>query len=104
MANQPPMVKELQALITTLHQQVTALQNAAPAAQAAPAAAATQVVFADSPQMLGVNNLINYSKKLGKDIYKHGCKALNDKAFTNGFNMTPNETVIFVEALQRKLP
>jgi hypothetical protein len=52
------------------------------------------------PQMLGVKNLINYSMKLGKDIYNHGCGALDDKALTNGFNMIPNKTVVFVEALQ----
>jgi hypothetical protein len=98
MANQPT-VAELQALITMLQAQVQALQNAALAVQAAPAA--TQVVFADTPQMLGINNLINNLTKLGKDIYNHGCAALNDKAFTNRFNKISNETVNFVEALQR---
>jgi hypothetical protein len=78
--------------------QAQVLQNAAPAIQAAPAAA--QVVFADTPQTLGVDNLIDYSTKLGKGIYNHGCGALDDKAFTNGFNMIPNKTVVFVEALQ----
>ena len=102
MANQAPRVQELQALIQMLQTQVTALQNAAPAAQAAPAAAATQVVFADSPQTLGVDNIINYSKKLGKDIYEKGCKALDDKALTDGFNMTANDTFVFVEAFERK--
>ena len=48
MANQPT-IQELQALITTLQGQVAAPQNAAPAAQAAPAAATTQVVFGDTP-------------------------------------------------------
>jgi hypothetical protein len=82
-----------------LQAQVLALQNAAPAIQAAPAAA--QVVFTNMPQTLGVDNLINYLMKLGKDIYNHGCGALVNKALTNGFNMIPNKTVIFVEALQR---
>jgi hypothetical protein len=82
-----------------LQAQVLALQNAAPAVQAAPAAA--QVVFADTPQTLGVDNLIDYSTKLGKDIYNHGCGALDDKALTNGFSMTPGKTVVFVEAFQR---
>ena len=81
--------------------QVTALQNAAPVAQEAPAAAAMQVVLADSPQMLGINDIIDYSKKLGKDIYKKGCDALIDKALTDGFNMTPNKTVVLVEAFKR---
>jgi hypothetical protein len=76
------------------------LQNAAPAIQAAPAADATPVVFADTPQMLGVDDLINYSTKRGQLIYDHRCAALDDKALTNGFNMIPNETIVFVEALQ----
>jgi hypothetical protein len=84
-----------------LQAQVQALQNAAPAIQAAPAAAATPVAFADTPQMLGIDNLINYSTKRGQLIYEQGCKALDDKALTNGFNMTPNKTVVFVEAFQR---
>ncbi len=50
--------------------------------------------------MLGVDNLINYLTKLGKDIYNHQCGALDDKALTNGFSMTPGKTVIFVEAFQ----
>jgi hypothetical protein len=101
MANQQPTAQELQALIQALQAQVQALQNAAPAVQAAPAAAATPVVFADTPQTLGVNDLIDYSTKRGQLIYNQGCKALDDKALTNGFNMIPNETVIFVEAFQR---
>ena len=97
MANQGPTIQELQQLINQLQAQVTALQ-AAPAAPAA--AAAAPVVFADSPQRIGVNTIIDYSKKLGKDIYEKGCSALDDKALTDGFNMTPNETVVFVEAFE----
>ncbi len=41
-------------------------------------------------------------KKLGKDIYEKECSALDDKALTDGFNMTPNETVVFVEAFKQK--
>jgi hypothetical protein len=74
------MVKELQELIIRLQQQVTALQNAVPAAQAAPAAAATQVVFAEMPQMLGVKDLADYLTKRAKDIYNLGCKALKHLA------------------------
>ena len=99
MANQTPTVQELQALIIALQGQVTALQNAAPVAPAAPTAA---VLFAETPQTLGVDDLIDYSTKRGKDIYNQGCEALDDKALTNGFNMTPNETVVFIEALERK--
>ncbi len=102
MANPAPMITELQALIQTLQGQVTALQNAAPVATAAPAAATTAVVFAEMPQTLGVDDLIDYSTKRGKDIYNQGCKALDNKALTNGFNMTPTKTVVFIEALERK--
>ena len=49
-------------------------------AQAAPAASATQVVFAKTPQTLGIDDLISYSMKRGKDIYNQGCKALDNKA------------------------
>jgi hypothetical protein len=101
MANQQQTVQELEALIQALQVQVQALQNAAPAIQAAPAAAATPVVFADMPQTLGIDDLIDFLTKRGQLIYDQGCKALDDKALTNGFNMIPNETVIFVEAFQR---
>jgi hypothetical protein len=101
MANQQPTVKELQALILALQAQVQALQNAAPAVQAAPAAATTPVVFADTPQTLGVDDLIDYLTKRGQLIYDHGYAALDNKALTNGFNMTPNKTVVFVKAFQR---
>ncbi len=62
---------------------------------------ATPVVFADTPQTLGVDDLINYLTKRVQLIYDHGCVVLDNKALTNGFNMIPNETVTFVEALQR---
>jgi hypothetical protein len=79
MANQQPTVQDLQALILALQAQVQALQNAAPAIQAAPAAAATPVVFADTPQMLDVDDLIDYLTKRGQLIYDQGCKALDKK-------------------------
>jgi hypothetical protein len=100
MANQQPTVQDLQALIQAFQAQVQALKNAAPAIQAAPAAAATPVVFADMPQMLGFNDLINYSTKRGQLIYNQGCRALDNKALTGGFDMIPNKTVVFVEAFQ----
>ncbi len=78
------------------------LQNAAPVAKAAPAAATMQLVFTKMPPTLDVDDLIDYSKKRGKDIYNQGCEALDDKALTNGFNMIPNKTVVFIEALERK--
>ena len=99
MTNQGPTIQELQQLINQLQAQVTALQ----AALAAPAtAAAAHVVFANSPQMIRVDAIIDYLKKLGKDIYEKGCSALKDKALTDGFNMTPNKTVVFVEAFEQK--
>jgi hypothetical protein len=48
--------------------------------------------------MLGTNDLIDYLTKQGSAIFEQGCKALNNKALTDGFAMTPNQTVIFVEA------
>jgi hypothetical protein len=101
-----PTVADLQTLITQLQAQVLALKTvaatAAPTAPAATIAATTAVVFAEMPQTLSVNDLIDYSTKRGKDIYNQGCDALDDKALTNGFNMTPNKTVIFIGAFERK--
>ncbi len=51
--------------------------------------------------MLGANDLINYSTRRGSTIFEQGCKPLDDKALTNGFAMTSNQTVIFVEAFHR---
>ena len=98
-----PTVADLQALILQLQNQVTALENAAataaPAVPAATTAAITVVVFADTPQMLGGDDLIDYSSKRGSDIYKQGIAPLDDKALTEGFNMTANQTVVFTEAM-----
>ena len=101
MAN-APTIADLQALILQLQNQVTALENAAataaPAAPAATTAATTAVVFADTPQTLGAEDLIDYSSKRGSEIYKQGIAALDDKSLTDGFNMTANQTVVFTEA------
>jgi hypothetical protein len=93
----PPTAK-LMAIIAMLQAQIVALQNMAPAAAAAPPAATATVVFANMPQMLGANNLINYSTKQGSTIFEQGCKPLNYKTLTDSFAMTPNQTVIFVNA------
>ncbi len=85
----PPTVKELSTLIVALQAQVNALR-----------AAPTAVMFAETPQTMEVNNLINYSMKRGAEIYKQGCAPLNDKSLTKGFNMTPDQTVTFVKAFQ----
>ena len=63
MAALTPTNAELMAIITTLQTQIVALQNAAPAAAAAPPAGATTVVVADTLQMLGANDLIDYLTK-----------------------------------------
>jgi hypothetical protein len=51
--------------------------------------------------MLGIDDLIDYLAKRGQLIYDQGCKALDNKALTDGFNMIPNKTVVFVKAFQR---
>ncbi len=60
---------ELMAIINTLQAQIVALQNAAPAAAAAPPAGTATVVFADTPQMLGADDLIDYLTKQGSTIF-----------------------------------
>jgi hypothetical protein len=90
------------AIITTLQAQIVALQNTAPVAAAAPPASAATVVFANMPQTLGADDLINYLTKQGSTVFEQGCKPLGDKALTNGFAMTPNQTVIFVEVFHRR--
>jgi hypothetical protein len=82
MAAPAPTTAELIAIINTLQAQIVALQNVAQAAAAAPPAGATTVVFADSPQMLGADDLIDYSTKQGSTIFEQRCKLLDDKALT----------------------
>jgi len=53
---------ELQALVATLLAEVSALRAAR--------AASTGVVFTDTPQTLGANDLIDNSSKQGSEIYK----------------------------------
>jgi hypothetical protein len=101
MAAPAPTTAELMAIIIKLQAQIFALQNAAPAATAAPPAGATTVVLAVTPQMLGANDLIDYLTKRGSNIFEQGSKPLDDKALTNGFAMTPNQTIIFVKAFHR---
>jgi hypothetical protein len=82
--------------------QVNALQNAAPAAAAAPPVGAASVVFANMPQMLGTDDLLDYSTKQGSAIFKEGFKALDNKALTNVFAMTPDQTVNFGEVFHHR--
>jgi hypothetical protein len=95
-----PTTTELMAMISQLQEQNVALQNVTPAATAAPPAGAATVAFADMPHTLGTNDLINYLTKQGSPIFEQGCKALDNKALTNGFAMTPNQTVMFVKAFR----
>jgi hypothetical protein len=69
----------------------------APIIQAAPTTPQA-VVFADTPQTLGADELIDYLLKQGSDIYKQGIAPLDDKALTNGFNMTAGQTIVFTKA------
>jgi hypothetical protein len=79
-----------------------ALQNAAPAAAAAPSAGAATVVLANTPQTLRADDLIDYSTKRGSTIFEQGCKPLDDKALTNGFALTPDQAVIFIESFHHR--
>jgi hypothetical protein len=63
MAAAAPTTAKLTAIITQLQTQILALQSAAPAAAAAPPAGAAPVIFANTPQMLGTNDLIDYLTK-----------------------------------------
>jgi hypothetical protein len=98
MAAAAPTPAELQALILQLQTQVATLTSGAASAGPAPAA----VVFADTPQLLFADDLIDYSTKQGSGIYEQGCKTLDDKALTDGFGMTSDQTVVFVESLTRR--
>jgi hypothetical protein len=97
-----PTTAELIAIITALQVQIIALQNVAPAATANPPAGAAPVVFANMPQTLGADDLIDYFTKRGSTVFNQGCKPLDDKALTDSFPMTPNQTIIFVEAFHRR--
>jgi hypothetical protein len=72
MAGIAPTNAELMAIITMLQVQITALQNAAPAAAAAPPAGTAPVVFTDTSKTLGTNDLINYLTKRMSTIFKQG--------------------------------
>jgi hypothetical protein len=86
---------KLQALILQLQTQVATLTLA----DAPTASGSAAVGFAETPQSLQAEDLIDYLTKRGSGIYEQGCKTLDDKALTNGFGMTPNQTVVFVESL-----
>ena len=87
MAAAAPTPAELQAHILLQSQVATLTSRAAPAGPA-PAA----VIFADTPQPLYADDLIDCSTKRGSSIYEQGCKTLDNKALTDGFGMTPDLT------------
>ena len=60
----------------------------------ATAATAHTVTFADTPKMLGIEDLIDYSTKRGLAIFEQGCMALDDKALTKGFHYSSSETLV----------
>ena len=74
MAAAAPTPATPQALILRLQSQVATLKSGAASAGPAPAT----VVFADTPQSLYANDLIDYSTKQGSSIYEQGCKTLDD--------------------------
>ncbi len=73
-ATPTPTTAKLMAIITQLQAQIPALQNAAPAAAAAPPARAAPVVFADTPQTLGTNDLIDYLTNKCQPFSSKGAK------------------------------
>jgi hypothetical protein len=99
MAAPAPSVADLQILIQMLQAQNALLLAAISAAPAAGAAAV--VTFAFMPQRLNTNDLLDYLTKRGSSIYEQGCKALDNKALTDGFGMTTDQTVVFVKAFSR---
>jgi hypothetical protein len=94
-----PTITEIYALGATLQQEIAVLRQQQTQQPVAPAA--NPVVFADTPQMLEVENLINYGTKRGAKIYKQGCAPLDDKSLTDWFNMIPNQVITFIKAFQR---
>jgi hypothetical protein len=70
MAAAAPTNAELMAIIINLQAQIAALHNAAPAAAAAPPAGAAPVVFVDTPQLLGADDLIDNSTKRCSEIFE----------------------------------
>jgi hypothetical protein len=93
-----PTAAELQALITQVRIQVATLTSAAATTAAL---TPTAIIFANTPQLLNAKDIIDYFKKMGSSIYEQGCKTLDNKALTNGFGMTSDQTAAFVEALTR---
>jgi hypothetical protein len=99
MAAPAPNVADLQTLIQALQAQNVLLQAANSAALAA--GTATVLTFANTPQTLNTEDLLDYSTKRGSSIYEQGCKAIDDKALAGSFGMTVDQMVVFVKAVSR---
>jgi hypothetical protein len=99
MAPATPTTAKLQALITVLQTQVATLTSTAATTSTTLTPTPTVVVFGDTPQSLNAKELIDYATKRGSSIYEQGCKTLDNKALPDGFSITANQTVVFVEAL-----
>ncbi len=95
MAAPAPTVADLQVLIQALQAQNALLQAALSEAPAVGTAAV--ITFADTPQTLNSDDLLDYSTKRGSSIYEQGCKALDDKALSGGFGMTTDQTVVLLK-------
>ncbi len=98
MAAATPTTAKLQALIAMLQTQVAALTSTAVKTSTTATPMPAVVIFADTPQSLNAKDLLDYATKRGSSIYEQGCKTQDNKALTNGFSMTANQTVILIEA------
>ncbi len=83
---------------TNLATRLSTLQAAAGNAVPAPAAAQAPT-FALTPATSNLTGLLDYSSKLGGQIYKEGCKRLTDD---EGFAMTPATTAAFVKVFTNR--
>ena len=98
MAAATPTTAKLQALIAMLQTQVAALTSTAATTSTTSTPTPAVIVFADTPQSLNPEDLLDYAMKRGSSIYEQGCKTLDNKALPDGFSMTADQTVVFVES------
>ena len=103
MAAATPTTAELQALIATLQTQVAALTSMVATTSTTSTLTPAVGVFADTPQLLlDTKDLLDYAMKRGCSIYEQGCKTLDNTALSDGFSITADQTVVFVEALTHR--
>jgi hypothetical protein len=60
------------------------------------------VTYACTLWTLNSDDLLDYSSKAGISTYNQEVKPLEDKALADGFGMTSDQTIIFVEAFSRR--